>query len=83
VESDWDATPNNVDALCGLAGWSRRDLAERLGVGEPILNYYVRDGKPRWLVHALVGIAIAELGVSVERARELLDGAAGARVAQP
>ena len=74
-------TPNSVDALCELAAWSRRDLAKRLGVGESVLNYYLRNGEPHWLAHALVGIAVVELGVSVDRARELLDNAFAKRVA--
>jgi hypothetical protein len=72
VDFDGDAAPHSVDALCGFAGWSRVDLAERLGIGERVLTYYERDGGPRWLVHALIGIAVAELGLSGENARELL-----------
>lgn len=67
--------PNNVDAICNHAGWTHADLAARLGVGAPVLNYYVRDHAPRWLAHALLGIAVVELGLSAERARELLGGA--------
>lgn len=72
---DGAPAPNNVDALCALAGWSRADLAHRLGLGAPVLDYYVRDRAPRWLAHALIGIAVAELGLCAERARELLDHA--------
>jgi hypothetical protein len=72
VAFDGNATPHGVNALCGFAGWSRYDLAERLGIGEPVLKYYERDGEPRWLVHALIGIAVADLGLSGENARELL-----------
>lgn len=64
--------PKSVDALCNLAGWTRADLAARLGVGAPVLNYYLRDRAPRWLAHALLGIAVVELGLSAERACELL-----------
>jgi transcriptional regulator with XRE-family HTH domain len=81
VSFDEVDTPNSVDALCELAAWSRRDLAKRLGVGESVLNYYLRNGEPHWLAHALVGIAVVELGVSVDRARELLENASANRVA--
>lgn len=68
---DGDVAPNNVDRLCDLAAWSRCELAERLGLGERVLSYYLRDGGPRWLLHALVGITVLKLGLSTERAREL------------
>jgi hypothetical protein len=81
VSFDGIDAPNSVDALCTLAGWSRDDLSRRLGVGVPILDYYLREREPHWLAHALVGIAVVELGVSVDRARELLENASANRVA--
>jgi len=38
----------------------------------PVLDYYLRDCAPPWLAHALLGIAVVELGLPTERARELL-----------
>jgi len=60
--------------LCALAGWSRADLADCLGLGAPVLDYYLRGPAPPWLAHALIGIAVVKLGLSAERASELLDG---------
>jgi hypothetical protein len=61
-------TRNSVDALCAVAGWTRHDLADRLGVGPGVLDYYSRGTAPLWLAPALVGIAVVELGFSIERA---------------
>jgi transcriptional regulator with XRE-family HTH domain len=72
VASDGDAAPSSVDALCDFAGWSRVDLAERLGIGERVLSYYESNGGPRWLTHALVGIAVTELGLTAENARAIV-----------
>lgn len=72
MEFDGDPTLSGVHAICAFTGWSRRELAERLGVGEPVLRYYERDGGPPWLTHALAGIAVLDLGLTVEHARELL-----------
>jgi hypothetical protein len=69
---DGASAPSSIDAICNHAGWTHADLAARLGVGAPVLNYYVRDHAPPWLAHALLGIAVVELGLSAERARELL-----------
>jgi hypothetical protein len=69
---DGASAPSGIDAICNHAGWTHADLAARLGVGAPVLNYYVRDHAPPWLAHALLGIAVVELGLSAERARELL-----------
>jgi transcriptional regulator with XRE-family HTH domain len=73
VEFDGDPAMSGVDAICAFTGWSRRELAERLGLGEPVLRYYERDGGPPWLTHALAGIAVLDLGLTVEHARELLE----------
>jgi hypothetical protein len=67
-----DPMPIGIDAICLLAGWSRRDLADRVGVGEAVLRYYAREGGPLWLGHALTGIAVGELGLSVDHARDLI-----------
>jgi len=76
VEFDGDPALSGVDAICTFAGWSRRELAERLGVGEPVLRYYAREGGPHWLAHALAGIAVLDLGLTVDHARELLEPSA-------
>jgi transcriptional regulator with XRE-family HTH domain len=80
VEFDEDPALSGVDAICTFAGWSRRDLAERLGIGEQVLRYYARDGGPQWLAHALAGIAVLELGLTVDHARELLERSATSQV---
>jgi transcriptional regulator with XRE-family HTH domain len=79
VEFDGDPVLNGVDAICTFAGWTRRELARRLGVGEPVLRYYAHDGGPPWLAHALVGIAVLDLGLTVDHARELLEHPASSR----
>lgn len=73
MEFDGDPPLSGVDAICAFAGWSRRDLAERLGVGEAVLRYYAHDRGPHWLTHALAGIAVLDLGLTVEHARQLLE----------
>lgn len=68
-------TARGVDAICALAGWTRRELAERLGVGETVFRYYERDTAPRWLALALIGVAVGELGLPLAVARELIGDA--------
>jgi transcriptional regulator with XRE-family HTH domain len=73
VEFDGDPALSGVNAICAFTGWTRRELAHRLGVGEAVLRYYERDGGPPWLTHALAGIVVLDLGLTVEHARELLE----------
>ncbi|HMI58813.1 MAG TPA: hypothetical protein VK511_12240 [Gemmatimonadaceae bacterium] len=66
VEFDGDPALSGVDAICAFTGWSRRELAERLGLGEPVLRYYERDGGPRWLEGDVVRLP----GRGTDRLRE-------------
>jgi len=66
-----------VDAMCALAGWTRRDLAEQLGVGETVFYYYEHGTAPRWLVLALIGLAVSQLGLTLAAARELIGESPG------
>lgn len=76
------ATRRCVDAICELAGWIRRDLAERLGVGETVLHYYAHDTALRWLSLALIGLMVSELGLPLADARQLI-GDMSAGVTRP
>ena len=69
---DADDLRRGVDAICKLAGWTRRELAERLGVGETVFRYYERDTAPQWLVLALIGLSVGELGLPLAVAHELI-----------
>jgi transcriptional regulator with XRE-family HTH domain len=71
VQIDRSTPPELLRVFRERVGCSQEQLSAELGLGENAVYRYEQAGAPRWVAYALLGLAVARYGLSLEEARAL------------